>query len=55
MNEYYPFYEDGHLLVAGGISDQPARTVAYMLEIRRLKNKVDERFLEIEKQNGEEA
>jgi hypothetical protein len=33
VNEYYPFYEDGHLLSAGGISDQPARYIAYMLEI----------------------
>jgi hypothetical protein len=46
VNEYYPFYEDGHLLVAGGISDQPARTMAYMLEIRRLWNIVDEKYLQ---------
>lgn len=44
LNEYYPFYEDGHLLVDGGVSDQPARSMAYMLEIRRLKNVLDARF-----------
>ncbi|MDP9202292.1 MAG: hypothetical protein M3P26_10245 [Gemmatimonadota bacterium] len=47
MNEYYPFYEDGHLLVAGGVSDQPARSIAYMLEIRRLWNAVDAKHLEL--------
>jgi hypothetical protein len=45
LNEYFPFYEDGHLLVAGGISAQPARTMEFMLEIRRLWGIVDEKYL----------
>jgi hypothetical protein len=47
VNQYYPFYEDGHLPVAGGISDQPARTVAYLLEIRRLKGVIDAKHAEV--------
>lgn len=47
VNEYYPFYEDGHLLVAGGIADQPARTVTYMLEIKRVSQLVDLRHAEL--------
>jgi hypothetical protein len=47
VNEYYPFYQDGHLLVSGGISDQPARTVAYMLEIKRVWAMVDLRHAEL--------
>jgi hypothetical protein len=44
--DYYPFYEDGHLLVAGGISDQPARFIAYMQEINRLRVIVDNKYEE---------
>lgn len=47
VNEYFPFYEGGHLLVAGGISDQPARWVAYMLEINRDQQLVDLKFAEL--------
>lgn len=53
VNDYYPFYEDGHLLVAGGISDQPARSIQYMLEIRRVWSIVDLRHAEIT--TGEDA
>ena len=52
VNEYFPFYEDGHLLVAGGISDQPARSIAYMLEIKRVRQTVDARYAELNE--GEE-
>ena len=52
VNEYFPFYEDGHLLVAGGISDQPARSLAYMSEIRRVWATVDARYAELNE--GEE-
>jgi hypothetical protein len=52
VNEYYPFYEDGYLLSAGGVADQPARYIAYMLEIRRLKGVVDARFEELTAPEG---
>jgi hypothetical protein len=54
VNEYYPFYEDGYLLSAGGIGDQPARYLAYMGEIRRLKSVVDIRFDELTASEGSE-
>jgi hypothetical protein len=54
VNEYFPFYEDGHLLVAGGISDQPARSIAYMLEIRRVWSIVDTRHAEFTQSEGAE-
>jgi hypothetical protein len=47
VNEYYPFYEDGHLLTDGGISNQPARYIAYMLEIKRLSGQVEMKHLEL--------
>lgn len=53
VNEYFPFYEDGHLLVAGGISDQPARTLGYILEIRRLWGMVDEKYMATLDPSGE--
>jgi hypothetical protein len=49
VNEYFPFYEDGHLPVAGGISDQPARTIAYMLEIKRDQQLVELKYAELNK------
>lgn len=33
VHEYYPLYKDGHLLVAGGVADQPARYLDYMRTI----------------------
>lgn len=46
VNEYYPHYEDGHLLIAGGIADQPARYLAYMNEIGRTRETVDQKYAE---------
>lgn len=31
--EYLPLYKDGHLLVAGGVAEQPARYLAFMREL----------------------
>lgn len=45
--EYFPFYDDGHLLAKGGIADQPARYLAYMSEIRRLRAVVNMKYTEL--------
>lgn len=47
VNEYFPFYEDGHLLVSGGIADQPARYLVYMGEIRHVWALVDAKYAEL--------
>lgn len=44
MEEYHPHYARGHLLVAGGVLDQPARYLAFMAEIESMKKRVDDRF-----------
>lgn len=53
VHEYFPFYEDGHLLVAGGVSDQPARYLAYMGEIRQVWGMVDVRHAELTEEGQE--
>lgn len=47
LTEYYPLYEAGHLLVAGGVADQPARYLDYMREIARLRTVVQRKFDEM--------
>jgi hypothetical protein len=46
LGTYYPLYRDGHLLVAGGVGDQPARYLDYMITTRSMEdavqNKLDE-------------
>lgn len=37
VHEYYPHYAKGHLLLAGGVANQPAITMEYMREIDRLR------------------
>jgi hypothetical protein len=49
----YPAYRDGHLLVAGGIGDQPHRYIALMGAIRDMKDAVDREFQRIQTHNGE--
>lgn len=44
MEEYHPHYARGHLLVAGGLMEQPARYLAFMAEIGAMKARVDQRF-----------
>lgn len=42
--EYYPMYEDGHLLVAGGLVDQPSRYLDWMRRIRDTKKRTEAAF-----------
>lgn len=44
---YLPAYQDGHLLVAGGIADQPARYLSMIQELLRLSARADEKYLEL--------
>lgn len=53
VNEYYPLYKDGHLLVAGGVSDQPARYLEYMRLISAMEKVVQAQFDKITKGDGE--
>jgi hypothetical protein len=51
---YYGAYDRGVLLVAGGISDQPARYIELMDRIDRQKNETEAKHLEMMRTNGEE-
>jgi hypothetical protein len=44
---YFPAYEDGHLLEAGGLADQPARYLDGMIAIRDTKRAVQARYDEL--------
>lgn len=44
---YFPAYEDGHLLVAGGIGDQPARYLDIVGRIRSIEKQITARYLEL--------
>jgi hypothetical protein len=41
---YYPAYRDGHLLVAGGLADQPARYVELVQLTRSYEHAVQAKF-----------
>ena len=45
----YPAYREGHLLVAGGLADQPARYLAMIRAMTGLSDKIEERYLELTK------
>lgn len=47
---YYPMYDDGHLLVAGGVGDQPARYLEMIVAIRNLVAQSELKFLELNKE-----
>lgn len=49
---YYPAYQDGHLLVAGGIADQPARYLALIGALRDASERVAEKHLELTKDSN---
>jgi hypothetical protein len=49
----YPAYQDGHLLVAGGIADQPAHYVGMMGIIRDIETIAVSEFRRIKNDNGE--
>jgi hypothetical protein len=51
---YYGAYDRGVLLVAGGISDQPARYVDLMDKIDQQKNATEAKHLELMRKNGED-
>lgn len=53
LNVYYPLYQDGHLLVEGGVAAQPARYLDFMLAIRETQNTVEVKELAIRRENGE--
>ena len=44
---YYPAYQDGHLLVAGGVSDQPARYLAMILALRDSEHAMQRKYDEV--------
>lgn len=49
---YYPAYEDKHLLVAGGLADQPARYVDLIQLVRRIDRETESKFHEIKEKNA---
>lgn len=46
-DEYLPLYEDGHLLVDGGVSDQPARYLDWMRALRKAAVASEVRFTQL--------
>jgi hypothetical protein len=53
IDVYHPAYQDGHLLVQGGIADQPSRYLAIIGEIRAASARVERKMLEISKENAD--
>lgn len=51
----YPFFEKGVLLVAGGISDQPARWLDMMSLIQETRATTEAKHLAIQRQDAEES
>ena len=51
LGTYYPLYQDGHLLEAGGVSDQPARYLDYIVAIRSTEAAVQTKRDEIDEKN----
>ena len=49
VGTYWPAYKAGHLLVAGGIADQPARYVDMMHAIADVVERSDDKYLELTK------
>ena len=50
---YFPAYRDKHLLVAGGLSDQPARYLAIIGIVRDMDARTQQRLLEIQQEDGD--
>lgn len=44
VGSYYPAYRDGHLLVAGGLADQPARYVELVQMTQSFERIVQAKF-----------
>lgn len=51
---YYPAYKDGHLLVRGGVADQPARYLDIINLTRDLEHAVDAKAAELARKPDEE-
>lgn len=49
LDVYLPAYDDGHLLVAGGIADQPARYLELIQLIRRTRTAAQAKYDELTK------
>jgi hypothetical protein len=52
---YYPLYRDGHLLTGGGVSDQPAKYLDYMIAIRSMEAAVQTKLDDIRDAERESA
>jgi hypothetical protein len=53
--ELYPGWQQGHLLAAGGLEDQPARYLEFMRLFDVMRTLVDKKYLELRPQSdGEE-
>lgn len=49
--EYFPLYRDGHLLVAGGVTEQPARYLGYMRELSAMERLVEGKINSLKAKN----
>lgn len=54
VDSLYPAYEQGFLLVAGGIADQPARYVELVQLTAHYEKRVQAKYDEITAENGED-
>jgi hypothetical protein len=52
VDRYYPAYEDQHLLVAGGIADQPARYVELIQLVRAIDRETEAKYHKITAENA---
>jgi hypothetical protein len=52
-HEYFPAFQKGWPLVAGGVADQPARYLAAMLYIESLEDRKQEKYLEKTRPDGD--
>jgi hypothetical protein len=51
LDTYYPLYQDGHLLEAGGIGDQSGRYLDFIVAIRSTEAAVQHKRREIEERD----
>jgi hypothetical protein len=47
MDHYYPAFRDGHLLVGGGIAEQPARYLELIQLVRRVNDEMEAKYLKL--------
>lgn len=53
VDRYYPAYQDGYLLVAGGIADQPARYLAMLEQIGQYERKAQAKYDDVKEQTAD--